>query len=132
MSGSHLEDLDLFYQEVRQANSRPLWMMGGDNLTTEPQPKTVAFVWKWKDLRPLMYRAAQLIPVEQAERRVLVFANPGLEGKASATNTLMANLLVKKVQIFQMTTGHITHLSVMMSLVSSFFVLRPATGEPPG
>ena len=94
MSGSHLEELDLFYQEVRQANSRPLWMMGGDNLTTEPQPKTVAFVWKWRDLRPLMYWAAQLIPVEQAERRVLVFSNPGLEGKGSATNTLMANLQI--------------------------------------
>ncbi len=94
MSGSHLEELDLFYQEVRQANSRPLWMMGGDNLTTEPQPKTAAFVWKWRDLRPLMYRAAQLIPVEQAERRVLVFSNPGLEGKGSATNTLMANLQI--------------------------------------
>ena len=51
MSGSHLEELDLFYQEVRKANSRPLWMMGGDNLTTEPQPKTVAFVWKWEELR---------------------------------------------------------------------------------
>ena len=94
MSGSHLEELDLFYQEVRQANSRPLWLMGGDNLTGEPQPKTVAFVWKWQDLRPLMYRAAQLIPVEQAERRVLVFSNPGLDGKGSATNTLMANLQI--------------------------------------
>ena len=72
MSGSHLEELDLFYQDVRQANSRPLWMMGGDNLTTEPQPKALAIVWKWQDLRPLMYRAAQLIPVEQAERRVRV------------------------------------------------------------
>jgi len=93
MSGSYLEDMDLFYQDVRQANSQPLWMMGG-NLTNEPQPKTAAFVWKWQDLRPLMYRAAQLIPVEQAERRVLVFSNPGLEGKGSATNTLMANLQI--------------------------------------
>ena len=47
MSGSHIEELDLFYEEVRKANSRPLWMMGGENLTTEPQPKTAAFIWKW-------------------------------------------------------------------------------------
>jgi gentisate 1,2-dioxygenase len=54
----------------------------------------VAFLWKWQELRPLMYRAAQLIPVEKAERRVLVFANPGLQGKGSATTTLMANLQI--------------------------------------
>ena len=101
MSGSHIEELDLFYQEVRDANSRPLWMMGGENLTTEPQPKTAAHIWKWQDLRPLMYRAAQLIPVEQAERRVLVFANPGLEGKGSATNTLMANLQIIMKDFFK-------------------------------
>ena len=94
MSGGKIEELDLFYEEVRNANSRPLWMMGSENLTTEPRPKTSAFIWKWRDLRPLMYRAAQLVPVEQAERRVLVFTNPGLEGKGSATTTLMANLQI--------------------------------------
>ena len=93
MTGSQIEELDLFYEEVRNANTVPLWTMGEDNLTGEPQPKTSAFIWKWRDLRPLMFRAAQLIPTEQAERRVLVFDNPGLPGK-SATASLMANLQI--------------------------------------
>jgi gentisate 1,2-dioxygenase len=94
MSGAQMEELDLFYQGVYQAHSRPLWLMGDENLTTEPKPRTVAFLWKWQELRPLMYQAARLIPVEQAERRVLVFANPGLAGLGSATTTLMANLQI--------------------------------------
>jgi gentisate 1,2-dioxygenase len=64
MSGGKIEEVDLFYEEVRNANSRPLWMMGSENLTTEPRPKTSALIWRWRDLRPLMYRAARLVPVE--------------------------------------------------------------------
>ena len=92
--GAQMEELDLFYQEVQKHNSRGLWTLGGDNLTTEPQPKALPFMWKWSEFRPLMYRASELVPVEMAERRVLVFANPGLGGRPSATSTLMANLQI--------------------------------------
>ena len=44
MSGAQMEELDLFYEEVRQAHSHPLWLLGDENLTTEPKPKTVAFL----------------------------------------------------------------------------------------
>ena len=94
MSGTQMEEMDLFYEDVRRHNSRTLWTLGDDNLTTEPKPKTHPFMWRWKEFRPLMFRAAQLVPVEMAERRVLVFANPGLAGKPSATTTLMANLQI--------------------------------------
>ena len=92
--GAQMEDLDLFYQDVQNHNSRGLWTLGGDNLTTEPEPKALPFMWKWSEFRPLMYRASELVPVEMAERRVLVFANPGLGGRPSATSTLMANLQI--------------------------------------
>jgi gentisate 1,2-dioxygenase len=94
MSGSQLEEMNLFYEEVRQHNSRPLWVMRDEVGQGQPHPKVVPFVWKWKEFRPLMFRAAQLVPIEEAERRVLVFTNPGLRGKPSATTTLMANLQI--------------------------------------
>ena len=59
----------------------------------EPKSKAVPFVWHWRDLRPQAIRAAELVGTEQAERRVLIMANPGLPFRA-ATNTLTANIQV--------------------------------------
>ena len=86
---SRIEELDLFYEEVRRHNSSPLWLQERQSF------KTLPFLWRYEDFRPLLMRATELVPVgRQAERRVLVFANPGLEGRQSATSTLLANLQI--------------------------------------
>ena len=89
MSGSQMEELQLFYEEVKRYQSRPLWVG-----RTEPQPKAVPYLWKYQDFRPLLLRAAELVPMEMAERRVLIFSNPGLSGRGPATSTLSANLQI--------------------------------------
>jgi gentisate 1,2-dioxygenase len=89
VSGTELEDLELFYEEVRRAQSRPLWVA-----RSEPPAKAIPYLWKYADFRPLLLRAAKLVPMEQAERRVLIFANPGLQGRGPATSTLSANLQI--------------------------------------
>src|SRR5262249_28688690 len=43
---------------------------------------------------PLLHDAARLVPIEQAERRVLVLENPGLKGNYSITATLYAGLQI--------------------------------------
>ena len=43
----------------------------------KPQPKTRATHWPYAALRPLLLQAGELTPIEKAERRVLVLANPG-------------------------------------------------------
>ena len=35
-------------------------------------------MWHWQDVRPQAIRAAELVGTEQAKRRVLILANPGL------------------------------------------------------
>lgn len=42
-------------------------------------PQAQAKHWAYKDSRPLMLRAAELVPMNKAERRVLGFINPGLD-----------------------------------------------------
>ena len=42
-----------------------------------PTRKTQATHWRYADLRPLLLKAGELTPIERAERRVLVLANPG-------------------------------------------------------
>jgi len=53
----------------------------------------VPYVWRWEELHPLLERAAGLIGTQQAERRVLVLHNPGLEW-ASIANTVMLNVQI--------------------------------------
>jgi gentisate 1,2-dioxygenase len=74
-----LEDLPSDYREaLGRQNLVPLW----PNLRSvlppgNPQPKTRPTCWSYQAIRPLLLKAGELTPVEKAERRVLVLANPG-------------------------------------------------------
>ena len=74
-----MEDLPADYlAELRSVNLMPLW----PNLRAVlppavPTRKTQATCWPYLTIRPLLLRAGELTPIEKAERRVLVLANPG-------------------------------------------------------
>lgn len=75
-----LEDLPLEYRQDLTANNLvALW----PNLRAAlpyaiPSRKTKPTMWRYADVRPRLLRAGELTPIEKAERRVLVLANPGL------------------------------------------------------
>ncbi|MCY0877451.1 MAG: cupin domain-containing protein [Firmicutes bacterium] len=71
-----------------------LWRVYANALTPEPVKREVPHRWAWKDLRPLLYEAARLVPTEEAERRVLMLLNPGLGGEAAITPTLYAGMQI--------------------------------------
>jgi gentisate 1,2-dioxygenase len=94
-----LEDLPQDYRdELKSLNLVPLW----PNLRTVlpprvPSRQTKPVHWPYATLRPLLMRAGELTPMEKAERRVLVLANPGhgLENmKASPAMYLGMQLLL--------------------------------------
>ena len=74
-----LEDLPADYvAELKSHNLVPLW----PNLRAvlpagKPIPSTRATHWPYAVIRPLLLKAGDLTPIEKAERRVLVLANPG-------------------------------------------------------
>ncbi|MES2979956.1 MAG: cupin domain-containing protein [Pseudomonadota bacterium] len=74
-----LEDLPQDYRdELTQHNLVPLWPSLRAVLPPlKPQPRTRATAWSYQTLRPLLLKAGELTPIEKAERRVLVLANPG-------------------------------------------------------
>jgi gentisate 1,2-dioxygenase len=74
-----LEDLPADYRAALAAqNLVPLWPSLRSVLPAgKPQPATRATHWPYASLRPLLLRAGELTPIEKAERRVLVLANPG-------------------------------------------------------
>lgn len=86
------DEMELFYQKVKKIHGRPLWQTEG----TAKKAATLPYLWKYRDFRPLLFKAAEIVPIELAERRVLVMANPGILSDWQASNTLLANLQIIK------------------------------------
>lgn len=86
------EAMDEFYDEVKRIHGRGLWQTAG----TSKKAPTAPYLWKYRDFRPLLFKAAEIVPIELAERRVLVMANPGILTDWQASNTLLANLQIIK------------------------------------
>ena len=76
---ARLEDLPLEYrQALVQQNLVPLWpSLRGVLPPDKPRPQTTPTLWSYKSIKPLLLKAGELTPIEKAERRVLVLANPG-------------------------------------------------------
>ena len=74
-----IEDLPKDYvQDLRDLNLVPLWpSLRGVLPPQVPTRQTQPTYWAYKTLRPLLLKAGELTPIEKAERRVLVLANPG-------------------------------------------------------
>jgi gentisate 1,2-dioxygenase len=94
-----LEDLPQQYRDTLTSNNLvPLWPSLRAVLPPKiPTRHTQATCWAYQDIRPLLLQAGELTPMEKAERRVLVLANPGhgLENmKASAAMYLGMQLLL--------------------------------------
>jgi len=72
----------------------PLWTVLHSLLPHERTSRVLPHHWRWRELREPLLEAARLVPIEQAERRVLMLCNPGLPGNASATATLYAGFQI--------------------------------------
>jgi gentisate 1,2-dioxygenase len=74
-----IEDLPPAYvAEMRANNLVPLWpSLRGVLPPSKPTLRTQATHWPYQTIRPLLMKAGELTPIEKAERRVLVLANPG-------------------------------------------------------
>ncbi len=74
-----LEDLPQDYRdELKALNLVPLWpSLRGVLPPNVPTRQTRATHWPYASLKPLLLKAGELTPIEKAERRVLVLANPG-------------------------------------------------------
>jgi gentisate 1,2-dioxygenase len=83
---------------LTDANLVPLWPNLRALLPPKaPRTNTLPAHWSWAAIRPLLLRAGELTPMEKAERRVLVLANPGrgLDNlQASATIYLGVQLVL--------------------------------------
>jgi gentisate 1,2-dioxygenase len=81
-----------YYQRLEQAALAPLWESLAALAPREPAPRARPHHWAYGEARRHLLEAGRRITAEEAERRVVVLANPGLPGALQATDTLYAGL----------------------------------------
>jgi gentisate 1,2-dioxygenase len=79
-----------FYAALERQQMGPLWAVLGRTLTAQPPRREVPHLWAWRQVRPQLLRAGALVTTAEAERRVLMFLNPGNPARIGATATLYA------------------------------------------
>ena len=65
-----------------------LWDVVHEVELAEPKRAFQPHIWYWRDLRPLLVEAGRNIPLAEADRRVLILANPAVFPKHHSTGTL--------------------------------------------
>ena len=81
-----------FYARIDAQDMSPLWEVIGKIAPPAPLSEMAAHIWHYRDVRPYLLEAGDLLTAEQAERRVLVLENPALKGKWRATDTMYAGI----------------------------------------
>ena len=81
-----------FYKRLETKNAAPLWENLADIVPVQPRPQAVPALWRYEEMRPLLMESGKLITAKEADRRVLILANPGIKDKAQITDTLHAGL----------------------------------------
>lgn len=88
------DEFRAFYKRLENKNAAPLWEALAEILTVEPRPRAVPVLWRYEELRPFLLESGKLITAKEAERRVLILANPGVKDNAQVTDTLYAGLQI--------------------------------------
>lgn len=81
-----------FYRRLAARHTPPLWEVFGSLFPPEPSPRAIPFLWRFDEIRPLLFEAGRLLTAREAERRVLVLENPGLPGTSRVTTSLYAGV----------------------------------------
>ena len=85
---------ELLEERFKEASVLPLWLHVGPASASEPRPTEKPCMWSWSELKSLGNTIGDEINGKDAERRVLVLANPGFGGRLATTGTLNAALQV--------------------------------------
>jgi gentisate 1,2-dioxygenase len=76
---------DAYYRDLSGQSIGALWNALASAAPKEPRVTSVPHIWKWKDIRPRMLRASDLVTPQEAERRVLMLINPSYEAQSFRT-----------------------------------------------
>jgi gentisate 1,2-dioxygenase len=82
------------YAEIEQLGAAPLWQYQRNLFPAEPKSKAVPYLWRYTALRPYLLHFTKTLSLQQAERRVLMLVNPGLQEPPATVNSLYAGIQI--------------------------------------
>ncbi len=77
-----------FHERMHANHMYGLWELASQ-MTPNPQPKMIPYMWQWSLLESIVEESGRAVPVGE-ERRALQLFNPGLGGRWATTNNLIA------------------------------------------
>lgn len=80
-----------YRKDLLSLNAKPLWER---TMVMGPGNDAVPAIWHYRDMRPRLLRAAELVTTEEAERRVLMLENPGLPGSTYILTSVYSGLQI--------------------------------------
>jgi gentisate 1,2-dioxygenase len=83
-----------FYARIAEMDLSPLWEVNTRLVPPQPIIRSRPHLWDYAALRGALLESGRLITTREAQRRVLILENPGLDGSHRATESLFAGLQV--------------------------------------
>jgi len=80
------------YRRMDKHHLAPLWEVLHNLIPNEPATLCKPALWRYRDARPYLMEAGELITAKEAIRRVLILENPGMRGESCITQSLYAGL----------------------------------------
>lgn len=85
--------LDALYERLATNDLAPYWAVDSEADHDEDGQvlkgrKALPYIWRYADIKPILYEAAELITMEDSERRSVVLLNPGLDPVRAAVSSL--------------------------------------------
>jgi gentisate 1,2-dioxygenase len=89
-------ELDSYYKTLEKEALYALWTVANKIEPWFPKSNSVAMLWRYADLRPLVLKALDLVSPEKAGRRVIALENPARKGFNTCVGWLYTGLQVTR------------------------------------
>lgn len=87
-------ELEAYYAELEALDMGALWTVANEIEPWYPQPVSVPLLWKYRDVRPLVLKAPDLVRPEEAGRRVVMLVNPGRRQLSACAGLLYTGIQI--------------------------------------
>src|SRR5438067_1566920 len=87
-------ELLAYYRELEALDAGALWTVANDIEPWFPRSESVPVLWRYRDLRPLVLRAGELVSPEKAARRVVMLVNPGRRAVSACVGGLYTGIQI--------------------------------------
>ena len=122
----HLNAVEKLMKDMETTNTKPLWAQMTKLNPPLPNPKTTPHIWKYKEIRPHLLKAGELITEKQAQRRVLMLVNPS----RGRWIFLLPVLLLRHILRFFSSFFSLTDIQLRGSIHHRYSICRSATSDP--